>query len=233
MCVTPALPDSYNAMKILIISRSFPSDFHTKVHGAYQRLRMFVDGAKEIANVDMLFYVSPALNVDLSCVANVKRLFLEHWNVEANVFLCPLATCQTEQTIIRKFWNYVLETVSVFRQPGYKEVSGFPQVNALETCLRQKPDLILVDRLNAMCPVLLTKEYLPPVFLNLDDIDHVALSRTARNRQQWRSRFQMYSRVPGLILAERHKRFNWHGRPLCAPTWIVSIYRTIGACRML
>jgi len=190
-------------MKILIVSRSFPSDFHTKVHGAYQRLRMFVDGAKEIASIDMLFYVSPDLDVDLSFVANVKRSFLEHWNVEVNVFLCPMATFQAEHTIIQKYWDYVVGSVSFFRQPGYKEVSGLQQVEAFEACLRQKPDAILVDRLNAMCPLLLTKESLPSVFLNLDDIDHVALSRTARNRPKRRSRFQLYSRVPRLILAER------------------------------
>lgn len=190
-------------MKFLIISRSFPSDFHTKVHGAYQRLRMFVEGVKAIASIDMLFYVSPALDVDLSSVSKIEGSFLQHWHVELNLFLCPMETSQPTQTGIKKLLEDVGRSLDFYRQPGYVEVSGHRQVEALETCLRQGPDAILVDRLHAMSPLLLTKEALPPVFLNLDDIDHVALTRTARNRLEMRSRMLLYSRLPRLILAER------------------------------
>lgn len=190
-------------MKILIVSRSFPSDFKTKVHGAYQRLRMFVDGAKEIASIDMLFYVPPALDVDLAFVSNMKRSFWEYWNVEVNLFLCPTAEFLTEKTVLKKFSDYMMESVSFFKQPGYREVCGQQQVEAFESCLLQKPDAILVDRLNAVSPLLLTKESLPPVYLNLDDIDHVALGRTAHNSSKRSSRIVLYSRVPMLILAER------------------------------
>jgi len=190
-------------MKILIISRSFPSDFHTKVHGAYQRLRMFVDGAKEIASIDMLFYLAPDFDVDPSFVASVKRSFWEHWKVELDLFFCSTATSQAEHTVFEKILNIVAGSMSFFSQPGYKEVSGLQQVKAFETCLRHEPDAILVDRLHSMCPLLLTKKRLPPVFLNLDDIDHVALKRTARNRPWRRSRFLLYARVPRLVLAER------------------------------
>jgi hypothetical protein len=144
-------------MKNLIISRSFPSDFHTKVHGAYQRLRIFVEGAKAIASIDMLFYVSPALDVDLSFVSNVQRSFFQHWNVELNLYLCPMARPQAMRTMKERLLACAVGSVSFYRQSGYVEVSGIQHVEALETCLHHKPDAILIDRLHGMCPVLLTK----------------------------------------------------------------------------
>jgi len=190
-------------MRILIISRSFPSDFHTKVHGAFQRLRMFVDSAKEMAEIDLLFYVSPEFALDVSYVKDIQQSFLEYWNVRLTLFLCPSRKYPAASTQTGKLLNYLRESLGFFNQPGYYEISGQQQVDAFEACLNRSPDAIIVDRLQAMCPLLKSTRMLPPVFLNLDDIDHVALIRTARSKPLWRSRFLLYLRIPMVVWAER------------------------------
>ncbi len=190
-------------MKILIVSRNFPSDFHTKVHGAFQRLRMFVDSAKEIAEIDMLFYVSSDLAHDVSYVKDIQESFLEFWNVKLTLFLCQRRKRHFSSTQRGKLLDYMRESLRFFDQPGYYEVSGQEQLDVFEACLNRRPDAIVVDRLQAMCPLLKTTCALPPIFLNLDDIDHVALMRTARSKTPWHSRFLLYLRIPMVLWAER------------------------------
>jgi glycosyltransferase involved in cell wall biosynthesis len=189
-------------MKILVISRNFPSDFHTKVHGVYQRLRLFLDGIKEIASIDMLFYVSPDLHVHPSFVSQVRRSFLEHWDIEVNLFLFPTVRVQEEEKIMDKLYCYFVGSMSLFKQPGYVETSGPQQLQAFEACLHYQPDAIFVDKLQAMCPLLLTQESLPPIFFNLDGIEHIALIRSVSKMPRWRTKLLLYSRVPALVLGE-------------------------------
>ena len=189
-------------MKVLVVSKNFPSDFYTKVHGVYQRLRMFLEGINEIASIDMLFYVSPDLHVHPSFVSHVRRSFLEHWDIEANVFLCPREKLQEEEKIMGKLCRHVVGSISLFKQPGYVETSGPQQIQAFEACLHDQPDAIFVDKLQAMCPLLLTQETLPPIFFNLDDIEHIALIRSVSQISRWHKKFWFYSRVPALLFGE-------------------------------
>jgi len=53
-----------------------------------------------------------------------------------------------------------------------------------------------------MCPLLLTKERLPPIFLNMDDIEHVGLIRHVSKMSKWRTKLLFYSRVPALMVGE-------------------------------
>jgi glycosyltransferase involved in cell wall biosynthesis len=91
---------------------------------------------------------------------------------------------------------------SFFKQGGYIGISGPQQIQALEDRLQDKPDAIFVHRLNAMCPHLLTRQTLPPIFFDLDDIEHVRLIRTIRQLSRWHTRLLNYSYVPALCWGE-------------------------------
>ena len=181
------------AMKVLVVSKNLPGDFRTKVHGVYQRLRMFLEGIQEIASIDMLFYVASDLHVSPSIISQVRRSFLEHWNIELKVFLFPAEKFQEERNVTGKLRQFAMSSTSMFQQPGYFETSGTQQIQAFEVCLGHKPDAIFVDRLQSMAPLLLTKKRLPPVFFNMDDIEHVAHLRNASKMQRWRKKVLSYS----------------------------------------
>ena len=50
-------------MRVLFVSKYFPVDFATTVHGVFQRLRMFLDAIKTIGQTDVLFYVPTDVDV--------------------------------------------------------------------------------------------------------------------------------------------------------------------------
>ena len=43
-------------MRILVVSKYFPENLSTKVHGVHKRFRMFLDAIKDIAEIDLLYY---------------------------------------------------------------------------------------------------------------------------------------------------------------------------------
>jgi glycosyltransferase involved in cell wall biosynthesis len=77
-------------------------------------------------------------------------------------------------------------TVSFFPQDVSLRTSGPRQVRVFEELLGRNPDFVFAHTMGAMCPILLSRGPLPPVFLDLPDIDHVKLRRYAGARNGWR-----------------------------------------------
>lgn len=186
-------------MRILIVSKHFPNDLHTNVHGVYKRFQMFVDAIKDIAQIDVLFYVPTDLDVAPSSVFQFERSLSKHLNATIRLFLCQRFDYRNS---IPKWRLYGAGTFTFFCQPGYIGAAGIKQVQALEACLGYNPNAILVHRLGAMCPLLLTHRALPPVFLDLDDIEHVAFRRGIRNLRKPHARILSYILLPALFSGE-------------------------------
>lgn len=187
-------------MRVLFLSTTFPSDLRTYVHGNFKRMGLFVDALKEIAHLDMLFYVRPDRDLSPCAVAKLERAIAEHWDADMSLTLCP----KSESVEPSSKWQlYGAGAVNFFRQNGYVTTSGATQVQAFERCLNRKPDLIFAEKLTSMCPLLLTREPMPPVFFDLDDIEHVALMRGVDPQSRWRSKLVSYARVPALCWGER------------------------------
>jgi hypothetical protein len=187
-------------MRVLFVSTHFPSDLRVYVHGTFKRMRLFVDAVKEIAQLDMLFYVRSDRDISASAVSRLERSISDHWGTEIRLTLCPK---YDRSGPLSKWQLYGSGALNFFRQGGYVSTSGAEQVQAFEECLRRKPDAIFAKGLPSMCPALLTKETLPPVFFDMDDIDHVVLARGIDSQRQWRSKLVTYLRVPALWWGER------------------------------
>ncbi len=191
-------------MKILIISSSFPKDLHKNVHGIYKRMNMFIDGMKNIASLDMLFYVSHDVDVSPSSVSQYEEAFRKYWDTNIRLFLCSLPG--SEQTKkkgkLSKLWYYIAGAFSFFRQTQFMRFSSPEQIKAFETCLLGNPDAIFVHRLHSMCPLLLTRKPLPPVYFDLDDIEHIAFKRSIRNLPLWYEKVLKYAQLPMLLLGQ-------------------------------
>lgn len=187
--------------RILYVSRQFPQDIAKSVHGVYIRMRLFLDAIVELADdIEMLFYVEPGVEATPAAMRRVEHDLLAAWGIHAKVTLCPVAVPSTP----RSFWNhYVRPATSIFAQELYAGTSGAPQIAAFETALEGCPDLVFVHRLDAMCPVLLTRRELPPVFMDIDDIEHVKVIRQIRQPPFWLGKPLYYLQVPALISGER------------------------------
>ena len=187
-------------MRILFISRYFPDDPKTKVHGVYKRMGTFIEALKGIADLDMLFYTSPDARYTPAQVSELVHSLGKHWNADISLFLCPMSEYKN-RTKLDKLTSFGKGICSIFNQRGYLELSGKRQVQAVEECLDRKPDAIFAHRLPSMCPLILTRKPLPPIFFDFDDIEHIVLSRSIARRNNLKGKL-LYLLIPALRSGE-------------------------------
>jgi glycosyltransferase involved in cell wall biosynthesis len=191
-------------MRVLFVSTYFPPDVRVFVHGLQKRMAMLIDAIKEIAELDVLFYVPPGTDISPSAVAALQRSFSEHWNAEIRLTLCARFMSGVHFANRLARWQfYGAGMVNFMRQGSNSFASGVLQVQAFEACLQRKPDAIVAHRLEAMCPPLLTRQTLPPIVLDLDDIEHIAVLRGMRQQVQFREQLLSCLRLPALVWGER------------------------------
>lgn len=75
------------------------------------------------------------------------------------------------------------------------------EIEALRRCLAGAPDLVFAHRLGVMRSLLACGKRLPPVFLDLDDVEHVALLRAARALEK-KAKLAAYLKLPRLLWDE-------------------------------
>lgn len=187
-------------MKVLFVSNNFPTDLRVKIHGVYKRMGLFIDAIKSSAAIDFLYYVSPSFDTSPATVAKLEQEFAEHWQADITLTLCNRSTRQHQ--LLRRH-NYLPGALNFFEQKPYISISDKQQVATLEACLEGEPDAIFAHRLQAMCPLMLTKAKLPPIFLDLDDIEHISLARQLKQPAPYRKKDRSYALyLPSLKRAE-------------------------------
>ena len=183
-------------MRILIVSNHFPINLSTSIHGVHKRLKMFIEAIKDIAEIDVLFYVPCDVNTSTSSVLKIERSLSKHFNAAIRLFLCQRFDYKKS---IAKWWLYCAGAFSFLSQPNNIGTAAIQQVHALESCLCHNPDAVFVHRLSAMSPILITRKSLPPVFFDLDDIEHIAFKRGIRYIRKAHTRLFSYFLLPALF----------------------------------
>jgi glycosyltransferase involved in cell wall biosynthesis len=186
-------------MRILVVSKYFPDNLSTKVHGVHKRLRMFLEAIKDIAEIDMLYYVPDDTDTCPSTVRRLERSISAHFKTPVHLSLCRRSN-NTE--LLSKSISYAAGSFSFVRQPSYCGMAGPRQVKAFESCLRNNPDAVFIHRLDAMGPVLKTRRTLPLIFFDLDDIEHIALRRRLANLRKIGARLSHCLLYPALCFGE-------------------------------
>jgi len=186
-------------MRILFISNSFPSNLSSNdrpnINGTQRRLDMLIGALGEIAQIDLLYYVSNSIEISPENILQIEKELEEYWNIKLCLHLCP-------QYSLPK-WRHQLEGVFDFsRQNSFSKTSGSKQVKAFENCLSYKPDAIFIQRLQSIYPVLFARQALPPVFYDVDDIEHIKLIRQLRQPSITLAQSLYYLHLPALFLGE-------------------------------
>jgi len=203
-------------MRALFISNHLPQDPATSVFGVFKRMGMFIEAASSLVDeLDMLFYVPPGLDVSPLEVARMQVLLRQMWGPKVKLFMARHARNPNAQS---NWEQYGAGIFSIYRQEDFYRVSGPAQVRALDDCLARKPDWILAHRLHAICPLMRTVQSLPPIFLDLDDIEHRAHFRRVTNYPRWAGERLKVLHTPALRAAElRAIRFA-HSAFVCSDT---------------
>jgi glycosyltransferase involved in cell wall biosynthesis len=200
-------------MKIGFISTAFPVDLRTNVYGGFKRMGMFIDALKDLGELDMLFYVSPELDITSQYVAEMEGQLAKHWDAKLSLDLCNLAPVKIANG---RWQEYVTPALSIADHPPYLQSAQSEQISAVHRILSRKPDILFVHRLTAMIPFLLSRGHHPRVFFDLDDIEHVAYSRSIKQPPWWPGKRLYYLRLPILKLWERRAIRSSHTTFICS-----------------
>ena len=187
-------------MKILFVSCNFPRELKKSVFGLDKRMAMFVEALKGLGELDMLFYVPSDFSVAAGQLKALESEMAAHWGAKLRLTLCPMPRAPKEKSLWRAYGQ---GAVRFYEQSMNEGVSGPEQVRVFRNCLERRPDVIFAHRLRSMVPLLLAQQRSAPVFLDLDDIEHVALIRSIAQPPFWFSKPLRYLQVPALMWGER------------------------------
>jgi glycosyltransferase involved in cell wall biosynthesis len=171
--------------------------------GLYRRLTIMIEAIREnCAKIDALFFLRHEDDhPENDLLQATERRLSQEWGIEVAVSFC-------RRDPPRPSGRYIgphLKTASnFFRLPGYSEFSGTTQITAVEKCLARRPGFVFVHRLHSILPLMLTKKVLPPVFLDLDDIEHIAMLRNLSQPPHWWRKKLDYLQLPALLWGERN-----------------------------
>ncbi len=154
-------------MRVLVVSNSFYPDH--KGGGFYSRMLLFVKALQAVPQLDMLFFVSPETDTSPAEIEKLQSRLRRSWHPHLNLFLSPQST---ESLNLPRWKQQARSIFNFFHHPQIAFTSGVEQVQAFEECLNFQPDAIFVHRLSAMPPAMLTQKTLPPIYLDLDDVEH-------------------------------------------------------------
>lgn len=156
------------------------------------------------AHVDLLFYVHDNFDNASKILKKAKHLFHKKWEGSAfRLYLCSrrYAGKQTR-------WERIgLPIFSFYRQRNSRvdifATSGKNQLAAFRSLIQERPDAIFVNRLSAMAPVLKYPWPLPPVIMDLDDIEHIAFINHMHGERRFRRMLLQGMQWPSLVWSER------------------------------
>jgi glycosyltransferase involved in cell wall biosynthesis len=187
-------------MKIGFISNAFPMDPQRSVFGWFRRMGIFIHALKEMGELDMLFFVPPDLTLNEHFVAETEERLAKHWDARLRMDLCNRAPGRQAQGR----WQYYIDpALSIANHPPYLQTAQREQISAVRRLLSRKPDIVFVHRLASIIPVLLSKDHHPRLYFDLDDIEHVAFSRSIKQPPVWLGKRLFYLRLPILKLWEK------------------------------
>ena len=194
-------------MRILFVSEYFHGEPHTEVGGVFQRLQMLIDAAKELGELDVLFYVHSGIDTSPESVARWEKVLSAHWGTDLTLFLCQKLDAPQQKIRLHKMAGLIIRLLA---RGAYNisidnfgvGTSGDAQVRALESCLERRPDVIMAHRLGAIAPLLLMRGPLPPILFDLDDVEHIKYERFVKNQGRRRSGLVCFLKKRLLLLTE-------------------------------
>lgn len=196
-------------MRALFVASYFPEDLERDVYGAFQRMYAFMEAAGQVADaMDVLAFPRHDLPVDDALITRCAERFGRAAGVPVNPILVPKdapgpaagVACAGRRlrdagrrlrAVADPFASEVLE---------FAQYSGPRHLRAMRDCLARRPGFLFVHRLQAMAPVLRSGAGgRPPIFFDLDDIEHWKCARDFASPRDWR----IVLDIPPTLAAER------------------------------
>ena len=187
-------------MRFLFVSRTFPVDFNKK-WGIHKRMQLFIDAIKEFAQIDMLIYIPKSMVSSKNNIQKIEADVCKYFNAAITLYLCPL-----HEGLHRSNSNWELIGRGIFNLYHLKITYGTSKKQQVEKFEKHLAatyyDAIFVHRFGSISPILKYRNQLPPVFFDLDDIEHKAFARDICNPPLYLSKSLYLLQIPALIWSE-------------------------------
>jgi glycosyltransferase involved in cell wall biosynthesis len=189
----------------LVVSRYFPSSAQ-EVHGLYQRLRTQVEAlATVVDHVKCLFLVPVSYDCAPDVVEAHEQRLRRLWSPALSLQLAPTMSSDAPAS----WWRLLGQGIFDFqRQPIIRYSSTRAAIATVGAALAARPDIVLAHRLTSMCVFMQIAHQAPqrmgsiPLFFDMDDVEHVTLTRRLLRDPSWRSERLFLLQVPALMVGE-------------------------------
>jgi glycosyltransferase involved in cell wall biosynthesis len=201
-------PRAPRCPRVMLLSEFFPHPPDRAVFGVYQRLYRTFQGLAAVGHVDAVFFWSDNYQPPEAVVEGYREKFVETWPLTGALRIISTSTgdhAESRHHRWRALYWLLRGSASFMQNQPTLRASGPAQVEKLRAILQTlQPDLIVAHRTGVTGALIRLRQPLPPVALDLEDIDHIKIMRFHRdpvtNRVGWRAR------LGSLIarLSERH-----------------------------
>ncbi len=186
--VDPANPHR-RRRRVTLITEFFPYDPGRSVFGVFSRLRHLLEGLEQVGVVDIVFFRPTGREANPSEQIAWERQVRSIWPISGQVrFARAARRWSLLDTTSDAVWG--LRGALSFLQPRPSmETTGRAPVRSLQRVLSQlQPDLIVAHRISTAAALWRIGRPMPPIVVDVDDLDHVKLARMADSQPKWTDR---------------------------------------------
>ncbi|THD45218.1 MAG: glycosyltransferase [Bradyrhizobium sp.] len=192
---------------ILLVTEFFPADPATCVFGVFQRLQRHLEALSCVGPIDAVFFwPEQPLPPEESC--SRADMVKDLWPIDGAVRFVTAAPTRRRPLdwIADALWA-LRGAVGFFHGTATMRSCGRDQVATLSRHIQHlKPDLIFAHRIGGMAPLLRTRIALPPVLVDIDDIEHEKLKRLAQSMPRFAPRLGIWTQA--LLARHALRRIN-------------------------
>jgi glycosyltransferase involved in cell wall biosynthesis len=165
--------------RTLLVTEFFPYD-EKAVTGAFQRLRAHIAGLRLLGPLDVVFFCWSERDLSSAEASEREAKIRRDWSIEGKIWFVAIRGRQNPfASILNLIWACRGAVGFLSGKPTMR-TSGRVQAVKLRKILHNaKPDLIFAHRLGTAAALLRAGCGPIPTILDIDDLEHVRLERTA------------------------------------------------------
>lgn len=180
--------------RILVLCMFVPWDPIKMVHGVFQRLVRHLTALDQLGPVDLAIFSPAYRQLSANDVTRLNRTAHQMWPFRGSIYFVAPSKRRSLHALISDVYWTLRGFVGFIGDQTSMDTCRRQQIESLQHILRlSKPDLIFAHRLNAAVPLLRIKSQLPPIVVDLDDVESVSLERSANSSRnmvdRWRTHF--------------------------------------------
>ena len=189
-------------LKGLFITQCFPTNFKD-TNGVFQRLNIFAQAISELCDeLIVLFFAPSSFKTNASIFLELQDFLEATWSKSKNISLLIESLQPPEK---KSFYNYYVKGIyNCSEQEEFSSLMGQKQINAVKSLLlTHRPDFVFLENIHLFFTLKKASIKIPPTFMDLDDIEHLALFRRLIYLPRWPRQRLRVLQIPALMLAER------------------------------